>query len=119
MFEMSTSPLVSIVMPTYNRAGLIAETIESIQQQTYRNWELIIVDDGSVDNTADIIENIHDDRIRYYKTQHLGMERARKTGLDKSNGELIGFMDSDDLWATTKLENSYIFLRNTRKLPFA
>jgi len=104
MFETNSPPLISIIMPTYNRANFIIETIESIQNQTYTNWELLIIDDGSDDNTDQLVISINDSRIRYHKEVHHGMENARKTGLEKANGELIGFMDSDDLWATTKLE---------------
>src|SRR5689334_4331637 len=100
----NNAPLVSIVMPAYNRANFIIETIDSIQKQTYSNWELIIVDDGSTDRTSEIIMNIEDKRIRYYKEQHRGMEDARNFGLEKARGEFIGFMDSDDLWAINKLE---------------
>ena len=91
-------------MPTYNRSNLVGETIESIQKQTYQYWELLIIDDGSDDNTAEVIKAITDQRIHYYKQPHYGMERARDLGLSKARGKLIGFMDSDDLWATTKLE---------------
>lgn len=91
-------------MPTYNRSKLVTETIESIQKQTYPHWELIIIDDGSDDNTAEVIKAINDQRVHYYQQPHYGMERARDSGLSKAKGELIGFMDSDDLWAATKLE---------------
>lgn len=100
----NNSPLVSIVMPTYNRANFIVETINSIQKQSYSNWELIIVDDGSTDQTIGVINDIADERIRYYQQPHLGMEDARNFGLEKAKGEFIGFMDSDDLWAINKLE---------------
>jgi glycosyltransferase involved in cell wall biosynthesis len=103
--ETGFSPLISIVMPTYNRANFIAETINSIQKQTYSNWELIIIDDGSTDQTGEVIDDIHDDRIRYYQESHLGMEHARNFGLEKATGEFIAFMDSDDLWAINKLDS--------------
>jgi glycosyltransferase involved in cell wall biosynthesis len=104
MFEINAYPLISIVMPTYNRGYLVMETIESIQKQTYPYWELLVIDDGSDDNTAEVIKVINDQIIHYYQQPHYGMERARDHGLSKAKGELIGFMDSDDLWATTKLE---------------
>lgn len=103
MPETNSCPLVSIVMPTYNRENFIIETINSIQKQTYSNWELIIVDDGSTDRTTEIVNNIRDERIHYYKQPHFGMEHARNYGLEKARGEFIGFMDSDDLWAISKL----------------
>jgi glycosyltransferase involved in cell wall biosynthesis len=104
MPDKSSPSLISIVMPTYNRGNLIGETIESIQKQTYPCWELIIVDDGSTDNTAGVVKDINDERIHYYQRVHLGMEKARNFGLLQANGEFIGFMDSDDLWVNTKLE---------------
>ena len=109
---MSFCPLISIVMPTYNRAGYILQTIESIQNQTYQNWELIIEDDGSDDCTEEIIKNINDKRINFFKELHVGMEEARNRGLGKARGDLIGFMDSDDLWHPTKLEKQVEAFKN-------
>lgn len=106
----NNSPFVSIVMPTYNRANFIVETIKSIQKQTYSNWELIIVDDGSTDQTSEIIGKMKDERIRYYKELRQGMVHARNSGLKKADGYFIAFMDSDDLWADTKLEKQLISL---------
>lgn len=115
---LNINPLISIVMPTYNRADFIIETIESIQKQTYRNWELIIVDDGSTDNTSTMVEHLADDRISYYKEPHFGMENARNTGLRKTNGELIAFMDSDDLWAKGKLEKQVSIFEEHPEVSF-
>lgn len=98
------TPLISVIMPTHNRANYIAETIESIQKQTYANWELLIVDDGSNDNTEEIISTIDDSRINYYKKERIGMEEARNKGLEYAKGDLIAFIDSDDLWASGKLQ---------------
>lgn len=105
MFEKSTSPKVSIIMPTHNRAGLIQETIESIRNQTYPNWELIIVDDGSEDSTEEIIAQLKDERIQFHKAGRTGVGgKIKNIGLRMAKGELIAFIDSDDLWAATKLE---------------
>lgn len=91
-------------MPTYNRATYIGETVESIRGQTYQDWELIIIDDGSDDNTADIIGSIPDERIQFYKAGRIGIGgKIKNLGIGKSAGDLIAFMDSDDLWAATKL----------------
>ncbi len=92
-------------MPTYNRAGLIMETIESIRRQTFTNWELIIIDDGSEDNTEEIISQINDERIKFHKAGRIGIGgKIKNIGLQKATGELIAFIDSDDLWAASKLE---------------
>jgi glycosyltransferase involved in cell wall biosynthesis len=101
----NNSPLVSIIMPTYNRAAYIGETIASIQNQVYSNWELIIMDDGSEDDSQAIVKNINDSRIKYYNNGRVGITGTLKNkGITLSNGELIAFMDSDDLWHEVKLE---------------
>ena len=105
MIEKNLFPKISIIIPTYNRAGLILETIESISNQTYPNWELIIVDDGSEDNTEEIIAQLMDKRIQFHKAGRTGTGgRIKNIGLGMAKGELIAFIDSDDLWAATKLE---------------
>lgn len=97
--------LVSIIMPTYNRAGFIMETIESILNQTYRTWELLIADDGSTDETKSLVEGLNDPRIIYLEFEHCGMgSRMKNNALKRSSGELVAFIDSDDLWAPSKLE---------------
>lgn len=91
--------LVSVIMPSYNRACLIRRAIESVQKQTYNNWELIIVDDGSTDNTAEVVHKIKDDRIRFFQRKvNGGASRARNDGLAISRGEWIAYLDTDDLW---------------------
>ena len=112
MSDADTFPKISIIMPTYNRAAYIGETIESIRNQTYLNWELIIVDDGSDDNTEEVIEKIKDNRIQFYKAGRIGIaSKIKNIGLEKVTGELIAFMDSDDLWAPTKLEKQLAALQ--------
>ena len=96
---------VSVIVPTYNRANLISETIESILNQTYKNFELIIVDDGSTDNTEEVIRKFKDSRIKYIKTDNWGgPARPRNTGIKKAKGEYIAFCDDDDIWLPKKLE---------------
>jgi lipopolysaccharide heptosyltransferase II len=92
-------------MPTYNRASYIGETIRSICNQTYNNWELIIIDDGSDDNTEEIVSEINDERIQFYKAGRIAINgKIKNIGIQKANGEFIAFIDSDDMWAETKLE---------------
>src|SRR6187455_1552490 len=114
------NPKVSIILPTYNRAGLIMETIESIRHQTYSNWELIIVDDGSDDGTEKIIAQIKDNKIQFYKAGRIGIAgKIKNIGIEMSNGELIAFIDSDDLWAKTKLEKQVAALQQHPEAGFS
>lgn len=105
-------PKVSIIMPTYNRANYIVETINSIQQQTYQNWELIIVDDGSDDDTEEIIAQLKDERIQFYKAGRIAINgKIKNFGVKKASGEFIAFIDSDDLWHHEKLEKQILSLQ--------
>lgn len=105
MFEQNTYPKISIILPTYNRAHLIIESIESVSKQTYSNWELLVLDDQSTDNTAELIAAIKDERVILYRTiKRLGITGTRNEGLRKAKGDLVAFIDSDDLWATDKLQ---------------
>jgi glycosyltransferase involved in cell wall biosynthesis len=98
-------PLVSIIIPTYNRAHLIGESIKSVVDQSYRNWELIIVDDGSEDETERAVRSLNHPRIHYYKIAHSGiLGKVRNHGIKKAQGDYIAFLDSDDLWRNDKLE---------------
>lgn len=97
--------LVSVIIPTFNRANVIKRAIESALNQTYENIEIIIIDDGSMDNTDAIIGEIMDDRIRYYKNgSNVGPSEARNIGVQYARGEWIAFLDSDDEWFPDKLE---------------
>ena len=99
--------LISIITPTYNCAKYIGETIESVINQTYKNWEMIIVDDCSTDNTKEIISNYSskDMRIKYYCLEiNSGAAIARTKAIELAKGNYIAFLDSDDLWLPNKLE---------------
>lgn len=102
------SPLVSVVMPCYNAAQYIAESIESVIAQTHRNWELIIVDDCSKDNSVEIIQDYQnkDDRIKLIRNAKSSGSPAepRNIGIEHSTGEYIAFLDSDDIWTSDKLQ---------------
>lgn len=98
-------PLVSVMIITYNRVHYLDRAIYSVQNQTYDNFELIIIDDGSEDNTAEMVKNLKDSRIQYYLIEHTGyISKNRNIGIDHSTGEYIAFLDSDDIWIREKLE---------------
>lgn len=94
----------SIIIPTYNRAHLISLPIESIISQSYKEWELIIIDDGSSDNTQQVVENYNDDRIKYFWQKNQERSTARNNGIDKATGDWICFLDSDDRYTPNYLE---------------
>ena len=106
---MRNQPGVSVIIPTFNRAKVIAETIDSVLAQTYRDIEIIIVDDGSTDDTAKEL-SIYGDRIRIVYQENAGTSAARNRGIEVSNAKIIAFQDSDDLWKPTKLERQVSLL---------
>ncbi len=96
---------VSIIISTYNGAPYIGETIDSIIGQTYGNWELIIVDDGSTDETEKVVASFNNPKIQFIKAGRIGRNgRIKNIGLDNASGDLLAFIDHDDLWAPNKLE---------------
>jgi glycosyltransferase involved in cell wall biosynthesis len=110
---MSNQDLVSIIMPTYKCGRFIAESIRCIQNQTYQNWELIIVDDCSEDGTIGIVQDIQkgDHRIHVFSNaQNSGAAVSRNVALREAKGRWIAFLDSDDLWEPTKLEKQIKFM---------
>ena len=106
--------LVSIIMPTYNCGKFIAETIDSVISQTYVNWELIISDDASTDNTTEVVEKyLTDKRIKYIKFEkNRGAAAARNNSMKLAKGEYMAFLDSDDLWMNDKLEKQLKFMND-------
>lgn len=112
--------LVSIITPSFNSAKFIAETIQSVQNQTYQNWEMIIVDDGSSDETENVVLSIieKDKRIQFYKlNQNSGPAVARNTGIEKASGDYMTFIDADDIWFPTFIENNIKTIQETG-IPF-
>jgi glycosyltransferase involved in cell wall biosynthesis len=98
------APLVSVVIPTYNYAHFLAEAIESVLAQTYTNFEIIIVDNFSIDNTAELVSSFLDDRIKFLQFDNGGsIAAARNFGWKNSSGQLVAFLDADDFWAPSKL----------------
>lgn len=97
------NPLVSVVIVTYNKADVLADSIRSVLRQTYRPIEILVVDDGSTDRTADVVRSFGD-RVRYLPKENGGTGSARNLGIRESRGEYVAFLDGDDLWLPRKLE---------------
>lgn len=104
--------LVSIITPSFNSEKFISDTIRSVKNQTYQNWEMIIVDDGSTDNTVSIIEEfLHDNRIQLHRLdKNSGTGVARNKAISLAKGRYIAFLDSDDLWKSEKLQKQIEFM---------
>ncbi|MEL6261486.1 MAG: glycosyltransferase [Cyanobacteria bacterium J06626_6] len=102
---MTTAPLVSVVIPVYNAAAYLPETIQSVLNQSYVNWELLVVDDGSTDATPAIVQKYQDtdDRVRWVPKINGGVSSARNLGAQEAKGSLLAFLDADDRWLTDKL----------------
>lgn len=108
-------PSVSVIVPTYNREHFLQECIESVLSQTFKDFELIVVDDGSTDQTEDILKR-YEDKLHYKKQEQKGPSSARNTGIQYSAGEWICFLDSDDLWLPGKLAAQMKFFAETRDI---
>ena len=108
------TPLVSIITPCYNAEAVIEETIASVIIQSYKNWELIIIDDASTDNSEKIItEFLTDKRISYLKnSKNSGVSFTRNRGMDIAKGDFIAFLDSDDIWEPSKLTEQLTIFKN-------
>lgn len=121
---MPEQPLVSIIIPTYNRAHLIGETLDSVLAQTYANWECIVVDDGSTDRTSNLMEAYcaNDSRFQYHhrpKDRLPGGNAARNYGVELSNGRFLIFLDSDDLLSKSCLKSRVQTMKEHKELDFA
>lgn len=102
--------MISVIIPTYNRGSRILASVDSVLSQTYRDIELIIVDDGSTDDTESVIKGIKDERVRYARQNNQGACAARNYGIRLAKGDYIAFQDSDDQWYKEKLEKQIRFL---------
>ena len=110
-------PEVSVILPTFNRARELPRSIYSVLSQTFSDFELIVVDDASSDDTSEVVASINDSRIRYERlVANVGGAEARNVGIRKARGEFIAFQDSDDEWRCYKLEKCVSILRNDRSL---
>jgi len=103
-------PRVSVVIPTYNRAGYLSEAVASVLAQTYRDFEVIIVDDGSIDNTPEVVASFRDAHIRYFYQENRGVSAAMNTGILASTADYIAVLDSDDVLVEEALQKSVAFL---------
>jgi glycosyltransferase involved in cell wall biosynthesis len=112
MISQQANRVVTVIIPSYNYAQFIGQAIESVQGQTYPNWECIVVDDGSTDNTYEVVSEYcrADERLKYIKQANQGLAAARNTGLKAAKGEFIQFLDSDDLIEAKKIEKHVDFL---------
>lgn len=111
--ENRTIPETSIIMPAYNSAPFIREAIDSVLAQTYTKWELVIVDDASTDDTAQVVMSYHDERIRYKRNgQNMGAALTRNKAIAMAQGRYIAFLDADDLWLPEKLEKQIAFMQS-------
>ena len=106
---MKTNPLVSVIIPTHNRAWALAGAIDSVLAQNYKNFELIVIDDGSTDNTSDLIDG-YSGKLALIRQENAGVSAARNRGIESSRGEFIAFLDSDDTWLPQKLSRQMDFM---------
>lgn len=113
MAKTENKPIVSIIIPTYNRERLIARSVKSVLNQTYQDFELIIVDDASTDNTEEVVSSFNDERIRYVRhKENKGEAAARNTGIKAARGDYIAYQDSDDEWFPEKLARQIELLQD-------
>ena len=112
-----TNPKVSVIVTTYNRAHMVTETIDSILDQTFKDFELIVVDNYSADNTEEVVKSYTDERIRYFKHQNNGIIAVnRNYGINQAQSEYIAFCDDDDLWYPEKLEKCLEIFRQNKDI---
>ena len=108
-------PTVSVVIPAYNAEAFVGDAIDSVLAQTFHDFEIIVVDDGSADGTRRVV-TAYGDRVRFYQQEQAGASRARNRGIEEAHGEFIAFLDADDLWLPTKLEKQVQAFRNDPSL---
>jgi len=110
------NPLVSVIIPTYNRVEVLPRAINSVLNQTYKNIDIVLVDDGSIDNTQDVIEKKYDTAVKYVKQPNKGAGAARNLGFQKSEGKYTNFLDSDDYFSTRNIEEKVEVLERRRDI---
>ena len=112
-------PLISVIIPVYNGEKTIRETIESVLDQTFQDFEVIIINDGSQDKTLEVINNIPDSRLKVFSYPNAGLSASRNRGLSRAGGEYIAFLDADDLWTEDKLEAQLLALEQNPQAALA
>jgi len=112
MSKMAENPQISVIIPAYNGSLYIRPAIASVLHQTYRDWELIVVDDGSTDNTRQIVQQ-YEDKLRYLYQENQGVAAARNRGILEAKGELIAFLDQDDFFCLTSWRYRWLGFKNT------
>jgi glycosyltransferase involved in cell wall biosynthesis len=113
---MTAAPVASIVVPAYNSARTVEDTIRSLLRQTFTDFEVIVVDDGSTDHTAEVVARFSDPRLRLIRQPNRGLAGAHNTGIFHARGEYVGFCDADDLWVPEKLELHIEHLKANRNV---
>ncbi len=110
--------LVSVILPTYNRCNLLKRAIESVLSQTYKNLELIIINDASTDKTEEVVNNYNDNRVKYFKNkENKGLSFNRNLGIKKSRAKYVAFLDDDDEWLPTKLKKQMALIKKSKFNP--
>lgn len=110
---------ISIIIPAYNAESTILETIKSVQEQSFSDWELIVINDGSTDNTIELVNAIKDSRIKIFSYENGGLPVARNRGISQATADFIAFLDADDLWTVDKLELQLAALQKNPKAGVA
>ena len=116
--DLKKNPKVSVIIPTYNRKGYIPDAIDSVLEQTYKDFEIIVVDDGSTDGTGEILRKRYGEKIRYFSKENGGCASARNFGVRMARGEYIAFLDSDDRYLPNKLEDQVVLLERNSSYGF-
>jgi glycosyltransferase involved in cell wall biosynthesis len=109
------TPLVSVIVPAYNAEKTILETVQSVLQQTFSEFELIVINDGSTDGTLEVLATVGDPRLAVFSYENGGLATARNRGVERSSGEFITFIDADDLWTPEKIESQVAALQQSMR----